>query len=96
MCMAIYAALFALLLYYSDFLIEPFALSVQTGEGEWMVVALGWEMVPLLWPVMLLLMVAASGVTLLVARRLGTRPGGSNERESVIAPTHSFKEREGE
>lgn len=75
MCMAIYAALFALLLYYSDFLIEPYALSLSTGEGEWMVVALGWEIVPLLWPVMLLLMVLASGVTLFVARRIGTKSG---------------------
>jgi hypothetical protein len=44
-----------------------------------MVVALGWEMVPLLWPVMLLLMVAASGVTLFVSRRLGSKPGSSDE-----------------
>jgi hypothetical protein len=71
--MAIYAALFALLLYYSDYLIEPYALSQATGEGEWMIVALGWEIVPLLWPVMLLLMVVASAMTLFAARRLGAR-----------------------
>jgi hypothetical protein len=81
MCIAIYAALFALLLYYSDYLIEPYALSLQTGGGEWMVVALGWEIVPQLWPVMLLLMVAASAMTLFLARRLGTRARRSSERD---------------
>lgn len=79
MCMAIYAALFALLLYYSDFLIEPYALSLNTSEGEWMVVALGWEIVPLLWPVLLLVAVVASGVTLFVSRRLATKTGKMDE-----------------
>jgi hypothetical protein len=73
--MAIYAALFALLLFYSDYLIEPYALSVNTGESQWMVVALGWEMVPLLWPVVLLLMVVSSAVTLLLQRRFAARSG---------------------
>jgi hypothetical protein len=73
MCMAIYAALFALLLFYSDYLIEPYALSVNSGESQWMVVALGWEIVPLLWPVVLLLMVVSSAATLLLVRRLGPK-----------------------
>ena len=73
MCMAIYAALFALLLFYGDYVIEQYALSVTAGEEQWMVVAIGWEMLPLLWPVGLMLMVVASGLTLFVVRWLGKR-----------------------
>lgn len=80
MCMAIYAALFALLLFYSDYAIESYALSVDTGEGQWMVAAIGWEMVPMLWPVGLLLMVIGSGLTLFVMRWLA---GRRNTRATV-------------
>jgi len=73
MCLAIYGALFALLLFYSDYALEQYALSVSSGEQQWMVVAIGWEMLPLLWPLALLLMVVASGATLLVTRRLARR-----------------------
>ena len=73
MCAGIYLALFALLLFYSDFVIEQYALSVGVGEQEWMVAAIGWEMLPMLWPVVLMLMIVASGLTLFVARRLTRR-----------------------
>lgn len=73
MCIAIYTALIALFLYYSDYVIEQYALSIASENKEWMVVALGWEMLLLLWPVGVLLMVFASGVTLFVSRRLGKR-----------------------
>lgn len=71
MCMAIYALLLALLLFYSDYMLEQYALAVPSGEGECMVVALGWEMLPAIWPALLLMMVAASAGTLFVSRRLG-------------------------
>ncbi len=70
MCIAIYAALFALLLFYSNDLIEQYALSITTGGEEWMVVAIGWEMLPLLWPVGLLLLIMGSGLTLFITRHL--------------------------
>ena len=73
MCMAIYIALFALLLFYSDYAIESYALSVNTGEEQWMVAAIGWEMLPMLWPVGLLLMVIGSGLTLFVMRWLASK-----------------------
>ncbi len=69
MCIAIYVALFALLLFYSNHAIEQYALSITTAEQEWMVVAIGWEMLPLLWPVGLMLMIMASGITLFVIHR---------------------------
>ncbi len=71
MCVGIYAALLALLLFYSDYMLEQYALSSSSGNSEWMVVALGWEILPTIWPVILLVMVAASAVTLFVSRRLG-------------------------
>ncbi len=73
MCIAIYVALFALLLFYSNHAIEQYALSVTTAEQQWMVVAIGWEMLPLLWPVVLMLMIVASGITLFVMRRLDNK-----------------------
>jgi membrane protein implicated in regulation of membrane protease activity len=73
MCIAIYAALFALLLFYSGYVIEQYALSISTAEQEWMVVALGWEMLPLLWPIGLLLMLVGSALTLFITRRLNRK-----------------------
>lgn len=80
MCMAIYFALFALLLFYSDYVLEQYALSVSTAPQEWMVVAIGWEIVPLLWPLGLLLMIVSSGVTLFVGKKtVPFRSGGKNK-----------------
>lgn len=74
MCIAIYLTLFALLLFYSDYVIDQYALSITTAGQEWMVVALGWEMLPLLWPIGVMLMIVASGLTLFVARRFNNQP----------------------
>jgi hypothetical protein len=77
--MAIYAALLALLWFYSDYQLEQYALSASSADGQWIVVALGWEIVPVIWPAVLLMMVAASAMTLFVSRRLGQRkPGAGN------------------
>jgi hypothetical protein len=71
MCMAIYAALMALLWIYSDYMLEQYALSASSGANEWTVVALGWEMLPIIWPVLLLMVVASSAVTFFVVRWSG-------------------------
>lgn len=68
MCMAIYILLLGLLLYYSDYVLGQYALSIAAGEEQWMVVAIGWEMVPLIWPVALLLLIAGSATTLFLLR----------------------------
>ena len=73
MCIAIYAALLALLLFYTDYHLEQYALSVSSGDGQWTVMALGWEVLPEIWPALLLMMVASSAVTLFVSRRLGQK-----------------------
>ena len=80
MCIAIYIALFALLLFYTDYAIESYALSVNTGEEQWMVAAIGWEMLPMLWSVGLLLIVIGSGLTLFVMRWLA---GKQNSQVTV-------------
>jgi hypothetical protein len=67
--MAIYAALFALFVYYSHFVIEQYALASSMGADEVMVVAVGWEMVPLLWPLLVAAMLVASAATVWVMRR---------------------------
>lgn len=75
MCMAIYILLFGLLLFYSDYTMEQYALSVSSGEEQWMVMAVGWEMLPHIWPVALLLLIAGSGMTLLVLRLFSAMRG---------------------
>lgn len=81
MCIAIYAILLALLLFYTDFYLEQYALSVSSSDEHWIVVALGWEIVPSLWPLLLLLMVASSAVTLFIARRTGKKHVASHLQE---------------
>jgi hypothetical protein len=70
MCYVIYLSLICLLLIYSDFQLEQYALSVSAEEGQWILTALGWEILPSLWPILLLSMVLASAATLLVVTRL--------------------------
>ncbi len=82
MCMAIYAGLFALLLFYSDYVIEQYALSVTAGEQQWMVVAIGWEMLPALWPLVLLAMIFASAATMLLLRLSGNRRSNKQRSET--------------
>lgn len=73
MCIASYGALIVLLWIYSDFMLEPYALSTASGENEWMVEALAWEIIPTLWPVILLAMVTSSAVTFLIIRRMSCK-----------------------
>jgi hypothetical protein len=69
MCIAIYIALVGLFVIYSDYMIEQYALTVNAGTQDAMVVAAGWEMVLWLWPVVVAAMLMASAVTFGVLRR---------------------------
>ncbi len=73
MCFAISAALIALLWMYSDYMLEQYALSISTTGEQWTMVAIGWEIIPLIWPVLLMAMIAASAATIFVMRRLGAK-----------------------
>lgn len=73
MCPAIYTALLALLLFYTDYALEQYALSVSSGENNWLVMAIGWEILPVIWPALLLVMVASSAVTLFLSRKLSKK-----------------------
>ncbi len=70
MCYAIYFALIFLFALYSDTLLEEYALSASVGEGEWTLVAQGWEIAAHLWPLLALALVVSSAVTYLVTRRV--------------------------
>ena len=70
MCYLIYISLLVLAWLYSDSILDQYALGVLSDENQMLTVALGWEIVPILWPVFLLLMVLASVVTLFVSRKL--------------------------
>ena len=69
MCHVIYISLTALLLLYSEYVLEQYALSVTAGDAQWTLVAIGWEIIPFIWPVIVLVMVAASAVTFLIMRK---------------------------
>lgn len=68
MCYVIYFSLTGLLWLYADYVIKDYALSISAGDGQWTLVALGWEIFPILWPTLLMLMVIASAVTYFVMR----------------------------
>jgi putative flippase GtrA len=73
MCYVIYISLLGLALLYSDSIIHQYALSVISGENQMLTVALGWEIIPALWPLFLLAMVLASAVTFLISRKIFSR-----------------------
>ena len=68
MCYAIFAIIIALLFLYSDVIIQEHALTMRFNETEWMAVANGWEMVQVIWPVMLLAAVVGSAMTYMLPR----------------------------
>ncbi len=70
MCYAIFALLIALLFFYSDAIVQEYALSIHLQNDTWMTVALGWEMIQVLWPLLLLATVIGSALTYLVPRLL--------------------------
>ncbi len=70
MCIGIYIALFGLLIFYGDYVMEQYGLAAISGpDSAPMVVALGWEMVAPLWPLVALGALAGSAVTALVLRK---------------------------
>lgn len=73
MCVLIYLALIGLFIFYSDFVLDQYALSAASGEGNWMIIAQSWELLPHLWPALVMAMLVSSAVTLFVARRLWKR-----------------------
>ncbi len=79
MCPAIYLGLIALALYYSAARLDQLALSEAVGDGQWVQVASGWAIATQLWPLLLAVMLLASGLTLFVARRLHARGGRAGE-----------------
>ena len=68
MCYLIYGALILTFTVYSDALIGQYALSVASGDDQWIVIALGWELIWALWPVLILVAVVASALTWFAAR----------------------------
>ena len=73
MCYLIYLSLLALSLYFSDYLLSQYSLSVTNGAGELMSVAQGWEIASILWPVFLLSAVIGSAATFFANRQFDKR-----------------------
>ncbi len=71
MCFVIYAAIILVSWLYCDSLLQTLALSSAGAEGGWMTIALGWEIVPQLWPLLLLVAGGSSFLTFLITRRRG-------------------------
>jgi hypothetical protein len=68
MCYLLYAILILLFTLYSHDTLEQLALSVRASDGQWMTIAIGWEIAPQLWPLLLLAAIAASLVTFFATR----------------------------
>ena len=73
MCYVIYFSLIGLVWLYADSVINDYALSISAGSDQWTLVALSWEIIPILWPVWLLFMVIASAVTFFISRIIHQR-----------------------
>lgn len=73
MCYVIYISLLVLALVYSESMVNEYALSVVSGDNQMLTVALGWEIVAVLWPLFLLAMVLGSAVTFFVSRKMYNR-----------------------
>lgn len=71
MCLAISLALIGLFFFYSDYVIGQYVLAVNDPQQGALVVAVGWEMVLWLWPVVVAPMLLAGVVSVWVARRCG-------------------------
>ena len=69
MCIAIYLAVIGLFLFYSDYVVGQYSLAVNAPQESPMVVAIGWEMVGHLWPIIVLGMLLASAVSVVITRR---------------------------
>ncbi len=63
MCRAIYFFLIGLLSIYNDWVLEQHSLAVTSGPGDWMPIAVGWEIAFPLWPLLALSAVVASTIT---------------------------------
>lgn len=63
MCLAIYAFLIGLFVIYSDWVLDEHRLSVAAGSGEWMPVAVHWEIAGELWPLLALSVLLGSAIT---------------------------------
>ena len=73
MCFVIYVSLIGLLLIYSDAMMEQYALSERVQDTDWIVVAVGWEILPLVWSLLLIGMLASSWLTIFVLRQWDKR-----------------------
>lgn len=82
MCLAIYAFLIGLFIIYSDAVLDEHRLSVAAGADEWMPVAVHWEIVGELWPLLVLVALLASATTFIVM-------GGGKRRKSKDCPADS-------
>lgn len=69
MCYLIYGALILTFTVFTHARLQDFALSVSDGGESWTVVALGWEMLLFLWPLLLLVAAVASAITYFTLRR---------------------------
>jgi hypothetical protein len=63
MCRAIYVLLIGLFVVYSDWMLEQHQLSVAAEAGQWMPVAVQWEIAGALWPLLALSALLASALT---------------------------------
>jgi hypothetical protein len=77
MCRAIYVLLIGLFYVYSDWVLDQHRLAVTAEAGDWMPVAVQWEIATELWPLLVLAALIASAVTFVVM--------GGGKRECVTS-----------
>ena len=79
MCIVLYTLLTTLLLIYSASVIEHYALAMVGDGGEWMIIAISWELLLDIWPILLFTAVLSSAVTTLILRRTRANADGTGQ-----------------
>lgn len=80
MCYAIFAILIVMLFLYSDIIIQEHALTMRFNDSEWMTVAIGWEMVQVIWPLLILAAVVGSAFTFMLPKLFSALRKARSER----------------
>lgn len=80
MCYVIYISIFALFILYTDYNLSQYALYTPAGDDHWISVALGWEIIPEIWPAIILAMVVSSAITLFITQRLQAQRNAASDR----------------
>lgn len=82
MCYIIYGALILTFGVYSDALLGQYVLATAAAQDQWTVVAMGWELVGVIWPLLVFVAILSSALTFSAIRLTRLRNKGPSDPAS--------------